>query len=81
MDKDLNLRFVTVKLEATYTVEVFSSDEEEAIREACSKRIPVESLSDIEKHVLKFVVVSYPKSKRVSILCKNVPHSLKDAPG
>ena len=45
--------FVKFKLEAGYTLEILAQTKEEAIREAYQKSIPVRSLYDIEKKVVR----------------------------
>lgn len=44
---------VKIKLEAGYTLEILAQTKEEAIREAYQKSIPVRSLYDIGKKVVK----------------------------
>jgi hypothetical protein len=44
---------VKFKLEAGYTLEILAQTKEEAIREAYQKSIPVRSLYDIEKKVVR----------------------------
>ena len=50
---DIDWFFVKVRLEATYTLVVPAQDKEEALRSAYSRSIPVGSLYDVEKSVVK----------------------------
>jgi hypothetical protein len=50
--------FVTVRIQATYTLEIQTDNREEAIFTAYETRVPAASLHDIEKDILKVVRMS-----------------------
>jgi hypothetical protein len=55
MQKALDCFLITIDLHARYTVSVPAESKEEAMRTAYNQSIPVSSLSDVEKDVVKVV--------------------------
>jgi hypothetical protein len=73
--------FVTIRLQASYTVEVFADHAEDAEREACCRPIPYKLMSDIEKDVSNITPIAWPRPSRVSTASESVPRSREDALG
>jgi len=62
MPQDPDWFFIKIELRASFTVAIPAETKEEAIREAYNRRIPVESLYDAEKDVVKVVKMTQTKS-------------------